>query len=370
MRQEERQVLKKKKIGRFIFVFIALIVIFSSSFVKTKIQGFFSEENKDIVLLNEIKVSLSGDYIFSGFKNNLLFFNNNKVSSYDFEGNRKDIKQFDYSNPFAFIEGQYIYTGDKANGKVVAVRSDGTQLWSFDLGKGIDEALFEGNALIILTDINTKNGKLHIFDRNGNYLVEKEIKGGQVLCVEMSMNMKEFIVATINLIDEELVSTLSMMSLSGDLIWSEKFQNEIIHEIATTKDNNIIVVTDKKIYSITDKKDLVWSKNIDGELRDIKIDNTLDNIVVLTGGNNGYLEVINTNGRTEYKEKVDSYYEKVKLYDRKILLVGENKILGFNQGDEFLRYISNEDLKGIYVVNDKVCVLIDDKIKIMKMVSK
>lgn len=348
-------------------IFIALILIFSNSTVKSKIQNLINREEKSLDLLKEIEIDLSENYEVNNLDNQLILYDGKEIAFYDLEGTKKSVKELSGSELITKISDKEIFIADKKDTKLTAITMEGSILWQNELDKEIDEMFLRGQHLIVFTHNLQDSNYIYIFDLKGNQLVEKEVIDGQAITTNVFKNKQGYVIGKFNLQDKELVSNLAKYSINGSLLWSQNFQNEIIQDVKITNDNTMIITTDKKIYHMTSQKELLWSRGINGQIWDIGLDNEGNRLVLLMGETKENLEIIGVNGRTINKMKVENIYNKIKLYNKTIILFSDEGLLGLRENKKNFKYNSQGEIKDILLSNESIFVIMNDNIKIMKV---
>ncbi|WP_202710804.1 DUF5711 family protein [Sporosalibacterium faouarense] len=367
MRESEREEVQKKKIGRVILVFIALLVIISNGSIRSKLKEFISNNNGELESKMQIEVNLTQNADMDILNDKVVLVNDTTISTYDLDGDAKNIAQIDNSS-IVKIKNEKIYTVNKANGRIKVFDIDGELIWEYELNKSINNIKVGDSLLTVISTSENGNSILDIFNNSGKHLIKEQAENGQVVSVDFLNETNEYLTSIIKVDESSLISSLSKHSLSGEMVWEDSFEDEIIQEVVATNKGTIILITDKKIYCITKNKELLWNRSIDGDIWDVAVDTEQGKIIVLTGGNKGYLESIDFDGRTEYRIKVNTEYSKIKIAGKNILLYGGDKIIGISSGDQYMEHNFSGDIKDIELSNKYIYVLLQDKIKIMKRV--
>ncbi len=366
---EERQNVKKKKIGRFIVLFILIIMIFSNAAIRDKIYSLLYKQNRTLNLVKEVNIGIFEDYQANVIDNKLLIYNNKVISAYDFEGNFHAIKEISYEKPIVHIGTNNIYVCNKGNSKISALDSNGDELWTYEVDQSISYITEKDKHLIVFLKDDKNIEWVNILDVKGNVVAKGNVADGKIISTDICKDEKDFVLGTINTSNEGMFSHLIKYSATNGIMWQEIIEDEIIESIDILINNSNLVVTDSKIYLLSEKKALLWSREISETICDMKIDRQEKKIFILLGEKKCFLEIIDFNGRTINKIELDKSYDNINYYRGDVFLSNDNSIIAIKGNTKFLSFKSNDSIKGILVTQEYIILLQDEKIKFMKITS-
>ncbi|KPU26574.1 hypothetical protein TR13x_09515 [Caloranaerobacter sp. TR13] len=354
-----------KRLQFFILLFFLLILIASSRMFN--IGKLLNNSEKTLQSISNINVDMNK---YSGVKiydDKILIANSNKIISLYYNGSiawKKDIRTV---NPIIRFGKQNIYILDTLNGQVTALNLKGEEIWRYDFKKSIKDIVEKKDCLIIFTKAGESKDQINIFDLKGDLVGNIILEQGVALDCDISNDKKKVLINALDLSDEKIKSKVALYSINGYEIWGQNIENDIIAKINFIGDK-ILSVTQSDIRLLNSKQKLLWDRNINGEILDLMIDTNNKQIILLYAGDKRYLETVSINGRTKMKKEVDKSVKKIYTKDGSIYLVGEKKIYGISK-DVFLNYNTSEKIKTIGILRDKLIVITNKNIKIMKLVS-
>ncbi len=367
MKTKDATVYNKKKIGRFILLFIVLIFMLSNSTIRDKISSLFFKADKTLETIKEIDIEALEEYELSIIDNKVIMYCNKRILQYDFNGEGQIIKEINFSNPLVTLDEANIFVTNNDMGEIQSIRNDGSVIWSKNLDKQVIYILLKENYLVLACSTEEGYQEINIISTNGELKENIIIKNGQAVSAEAYNDFSELLIATINTFEQQIVSNLIKYSKEGNLMWVETFEDEIIQDVKYLKDKSCILVTDKKIYHLNKQKELLWSRENKQDIWDIRIDNNGQMIIVLSKGN---LEVMDFNGRTKYKIGLNEDFDRVEYDGEALYLQSSNTILGINENNIFLKYNCDGEIKSMVVDGENIILALDKKIRIMGMSRK
>ena len=355
----------KKKIGRFILLFIVLVMVLSNSTIREKIFNLVSKDDRTLQVIKEINIETLNEYQLAVIDNKIIIYSQEGLYRYDFNGNGQPIIQKNLNNSIITVDESNIYIISKDDGQIQTFKSNGDIVWNYNLNRKIDHGFIEGNHLLLISMTTEGYQHITIIDFQGDLKQNIVIKEGQAVLADIFKGGDEVIVGTINNIEQQIISNLIKYSKEGELLWVETFENEIIQKVKYLQDRSCILVTDKKIYHLSKQKELLWSRKNNEDIWDIKINDDNQTIVVLF---RNHLEIIDLSGRTKNKIALNEEFDKIK-YDKNIIYLHNNKsILGIMEKSKFLKYKDNNEIKSIDVTTENIIIKLNNKIKIMDIV--
>ncbi|WP_427340687.1 DUF5711 family protein [Caloranaerobacter sp. DY30410] len=354
-----------KRLQFFILLFFLLILIASSRMFNIDI--LLNNSEKTLELISSMSIDMNK---YSGIKiydDKISIVDSNKIISLNYNGTvewKKDIKII---NPVVRFGRHNIYILDSINGQVIALDLNGEEIWRYDFKKSIKDIVEKEDCLIVFTKAGESKDQINIFDLKGDLVGNIILEQGVALDCDISNDKKKVLINVLDLSDEKIESKVALYSINGYEIWGQNVENDIISKINFIGDK-ILSVTKSDIRLLNSKQKLLWDRGINGEIIDLTIDTKNKQIILLYAGDKRYLEIISINGRTKMKKEVNKSIKKVYTKDSNIYLVGDKKIYGISK-DVFLDYNISEKIKSIGVLKDKLVVITNEGIKIMKLVN-
>lgn len=361
LKQNISQKNKKKNVGKFIILFIVTGIIISSTAVKEGLLVFLNNKDKTIEVYKEIDFMWSDNEIIKTYKNSIVKYENNSIISYDFEGKEIWKKSIRYEKPIIYIGSQYIYIGDRNTGEISVLNEYGQTVWKYNSMKPINHMIEQQDYLIIFTESDDNTEMISVINRKGEPINSTTIRKGIPMFANISDN-QDLIVSALDISQNAINSVLLLYTMDGELIWNREFENQLIKYVDFV-DEYIIVVTDNKLSLISRNNNLLWSRDIKGTLKDIKIDEEGKSIITLLDNKGSYLESISLQGRTKNKTKLDGQADRIYIYKDNVFLIGTNEIIGIDNNNIFLKYVNNETIKSFCIYDNKALIFTSQKIR-------
>ncbi|EOD00045.1 DUF5711 family protein [Caldisalinibacter kiritimatiensis] len=356
-----------KKIGRFILLFIIVSIALSSTTFRNNIIEFLSQKNKTISIEEKININCNNNIKVKIFKDNIIQQNNSNLISYDINGNKKWEKPIPYEKFLVHIGNEKIYMGNTVSGEITALNENGQVVWKYEPKQSITQ-IFEqkGNLFVLLKPSNDLN-QVNVVNEKGELVSNLVSNEGNFIYGNISNNEKTLALTALDTSDNIIKSKLLLYSPSGNLLWQESFENEILQYIDFIGED-IIIVSDKKISLFNKNKKLLWSRDISGKIKDIKIYN--NKIYLLTNQGTDLLEVVSLKGRTEDNIEIKEELQTIYSYKKHIFLVGKNNVIGISGNDKFVEYSTNNNIEYFSMANKKVLLFTDSGVKVGYIVNR
>ncbi|WP_069650972.1 DUF5711 family protein [Caloranaerobacter ferrireducens] len=354
-----------KRLQFFILLFFLLILIASSRMFN--IGKLLNNNEKTLQIISNINVDMNKYSGVNIYDDKILITDSNKIISLYYNGNiawKKDIKII---NPIIRFGKQNIYILDPLNGQVTALNLNGEEIWRYDFKKSIKDIVEKEDCLIIFTKAGESKDQINIFNLKGDLVGNIILEQGVALDCDISRDKKKVLINVLDLSDEKIKSKVALYSVNGYEIWGQSIENDIIAKINFI-DGKILSVTKSNIRLLNSKQKLLWDRNVNGEIIDLRVDINDKKIILLYDGDKKYLEVVSINGRTIMKKEVDKSIKKIYKKDSNIYLAGDKRIYGISK-DVFLDYNTSEKIKSIGILKDKLIIITNENIKIMKLVN-
>lgn len=357
----------KKKIGRVILLFIVLVILLSNGVIRDKISNLVIKDDKTLEIINEINIESFKEYQLAIVGNKIITYNKEEVWGYDFKGEGQVIKEITINNPIIILDESYIYIVNKDSGEVQALNNEGKVEWGYKFDKRLDHGFTKGNHVVIISTTEEGYQEISIINSEGKLKGNTIIKNGQAVSADIYNDYDEVLIATINTLEQQIISNIIKYSKDGGLLWVETFKDEIIQEVKYMEDKSCIVITDKKIYHLNSQKELLWSRENKDDIWDVKINNDDQLIIVLF---KNYLETIDFDGRTKSKIGLDEEFDRVEYHGETIYLQNNINILGIRGNNIFLKCNYEGQISSTTTTLENIILALEGKIRIMGMVRK
>ena len=365
--KEEKK--KKRRLLWIILIFVILIMLISNKTVKNKVQDLFYRSDKSLQLIDNININWPQPGKIRIYSDKIIRYSSKEISMYDIEGTERWEKTLEDNGSIVYLGEGIIYIASTVTGKVEAFDLNGKQLWVYDAKQSIHRIAERNRYLVLFTQAGENIEQVIILDNKGNLQANTTINKGKILSCSVSPNHKNFTLVTLEVADGSINSNLIYFKINGQEIWRKDYNDHIIYDVLFLDNDSMIVVCDNKILKLSVKNDLLWSRAIEGELKDIEVDANNNKIYVLYGQANSKLEEISSNGRTKNKIELDSDYDNIYINKKYILLKGKKIIAGVNSDRVDLKYSYSEDIKGIGVYNDNIIIFTEKNTLITKPIS-
>jgi len=370
LRTKETDETKKKKIGWIIVLFIVMAVAFSSNTLKEKVQNIISSENKTLKAISQKAFSWpDSEQIKVYNENRILQYINGQIINTNFEGIKMWNKSIIYEDPLVYFGIKYIYIADTITGEIIGLNQEGEEIWRKDIGLPIKQILEDSGYLMTFSKVDKETSQIDIFNQDGEQISSIMEKGGSLIGGGISTDRKKIALVLLDISKGLIESKLNLYSIEGKLIHQEVFKDEIVGNIRFVENSNLILFSDKKVFVLSKNEDLLWSRDVEGSLKGLTIDEKKELIYILHGHGPGYLESISFDGRTQDKIELSKEYHKVQLNKDEIFLLGERHISAFGKGNKFLEYTNEEEIKKLEIINGDLIMFTSAELKIMKLVN-
>ena len=355
--------------GKRISIIVFLLLILIMTFAKDKIEEIVGKGEKKLINIGTIKAKWDEVTSVRGYQDSVVLTSNTDIISYDFNGIKKWSRSIDKNKDTLCLGYDGIYIVGKDKGRIDKFDLDGNKLWSYDTDSSIYTVIENEKCLFIYSKVDENIKKVTVLNENGKKILDKERSKEEILSANVSKNKKNFIVTSMDNGSSELKSKLTYLNKQEDIIWEKDFDEKIIYNVFLLQNENMILVEDKELICINNKGQTLWSRIVDFSLKGIEILDD-DRIFILYGDNKSFLEVLDRDGKVDYRKSLNKLYNNVHIYDKDIILLGKNEILGLNNDKINLKYNIKDEAKYIDKFKDKLFIFKEDKLDIFKIENK
>lgn len=361
---------KGKKLIWTVLIIIIIALMFFGKLLNGNIQDLFKQTEKSLELVQTINIPWDKDSIIKSYGGVIINSDNNIITSYNLSGDKLWSKSVDFEAPFTHLGENAIYTSDKIKGQIVAFNIEGEKKWTYEARQSIDKFVEKNGLLIIYTKAGEQIDQINILDEKGSLLANTIIDEGRLLSSNISPDQKKFILVTIDFSGNILQSSLLLYTIEGQLLWKKDYTDLTILDADFIGNDTILAISDSKIISLNAENELLWSKDIKGRLKDVKLENKQKEIYLLYEEDKGYIEVLEPNGKTKNKLALDNYYNNIYTNKRNVFLIGEDRLIGIHEGEAFLNYTCEAEIESLTFEKDNILVVTKENLIMGKLSSK
>ncbi|MDR7869807.1 MAG: DUF5711 family protein [Tissierellaceae bacterium] len=356
----------KRNSHKIFKLFILLLLIGVLFFINKDNQMKFIQAYKSLTIreksmekIGAINLSQSNNKI-GLYEENIALWGNDKLSIIDINNNPIMEKEFNFENPDAVFRENRIYVMDKSSGDIYIINSNGDTLERLDLDNNIYNLFVDEDNIMVHTKSEVQEN-LVLLNTDGVFLRIHPLEDRNILTYDIDKKREKYLISNLNIRDN-LESEINVYSINGDPIDQVSISDEII---IFTKfiDEDLITLTDKCLYYIRDSK-IYWKKSFT-DIKNVVLNNNL--IYVLYGPN---LEVVDLEGRTVEKFYLSIEYNKIRDFDKYILLIGDNNLLGIQGNKEILEYKHEANINDIIVNKNYLGIVDNSKMHLFKVNNK
>lgn len=364
---------KKNKGKKLIWILLTVIIIalmFFGKLMKDKLQDLFKQTEKSLELVQRTDIPWFENGDTKDYDGIIINSDNNNITSYNLLGTELWSKSIDFSSSVTYFGEDVIYVGDKDKGEIIALDAKGEKLWTYETRQSIDKFVEKNGLLIIYTKAGEQIDQINILDEKGSLLANTVIDKGRLLSSNISSDQERFSLVTLDFSDNSLKSSILLYTIEGKFLWKKDFTDWIILDVAFLDNDNIFIISDTKIMTLNTDSDLLWSKELEGRLKDAEVDQKQKEIYLLYGEDKDYIEVLETNGKTKSKLALDNYYNDIYTNRRNIYLTGEDRLLGIHEEQVFLKYKCENQIEKLVFEKNNILVFTEKSLLVGKLSNK
>ncbi|HFL3828514.1 TPA: DUF5711 family protein [Clostridioides difficile] len=352
---------QNKGLKLFIIILIGIILLFSKEENQKKAIKFIEDikiSKKNLKVIESIPINEGIDDIFF-YEKGIMVWKDKKLTRLNIDGSKEWEKEFNIDNPKISFGEENIYVYEKPTGNIYFLNAMGETVHRIELKAKINNVV--ENFRNLLVHIKKENiESINILDKKGKIIVNSLIKDGNILTYAMDKDNKNYVISILNLKDKKLKSEIHVFEMGGKSLFNIEIQDEIILYSSFIDSDKIITMTDKGLYLINDGN-ILWKKQFQ-LIKDICINN--DKINILFGNT---LETISIDGRVEEKHSFSEEYKKIFIYDKYLVVYGDEYIIGLKNGKEVFKYKSEERIHKVIQGEQKLILVYENKIQLMSL---
>lgn len=345
----------KKKFKLFILIFIFAVLILSNKDFLQKILP--SSSNKTLQVIQKYPTNQEEEVRF--YDDLLIKWNGKSIIALNKDGTSKWEKEINFENPLVFLGTDTIYICEGNTGDLYFLNLDGRSLNRIQMESHIKK-IVEKDGLIFITLESEDGEKLTIMDKEGvvqnNILLEDK----RLLNFSANEDKTNIVLSTLGIEKGDLNSKLIFYKEKGEYVSELDFNEEIIISMEFVDENSIVVFTDSRLYFVEEGNTL-WKRDME-HIKDMYVNTEDKDIYILTTNT---LEVISYKNKVEESISLNGEYNKVEGFNKGVLLVGDNKIIGINNGRENLKYDTQEKIENVIINDSDIILFANNRINIM-----
>lgn len=350
----------------FILILLLLIVFFSNEDIRLKFEDLIRKiggNSKTLVLKDSFPIKINTENM-KLYENMLIRWEEGSIIAVRIDGNKGWEKKSDFQEPLVSFGKNNIYFSEGSTGDIYYLSKEGKSIKRVEMKSQISR-MFEKNNALIIAQNNDAGGKLSILDGNGKLIASSIFEDGYFLDLNVDDKKTKYGISTLNLDEDNMNSTFVLYEMNGKEINRYKFNDEILIFTQFVNNDNLILLTDSKIYFLK-SNNIIWEKGMN-KIKNIYVQDK--NIYLLYDDT---LEIINFEGKTEEKISLKEEYNKIIFFnDKYFLLFGDTYISGFSkEGKEVLKYKTDGEIKNVFANGKEVVVIFPEKIEIMEISNK
>lgn len=345
----------KKKFKLFILIFIFAVLILSNKDFLQKILPSWS--NKTLQVVQKYPINQEEKVRF--YDDLLIKWNGKSVIALNKDGTSKWEKEVTFENPLVFLGTDTIYICEGNTGDLYFVDLDGKSLKRIQMENYIKK-IVEKDGLIFITLESEDGEKLTIMNKKGVVQNNILLKDKRLLNFSANKNRTNIVLSTLGIEEGDLNSKLIFYKEKGEYVSELDFNEEIITSIEFVDENSIVVFTDSRFYFIEEGNTL-WKRDME-HIKDMYVNTKDKDIYFLTSDT---LEVISYKNKVEESISLNREYNKVEGFNKGVLLVGDNEIIGINNGRENLKYETQEKIEDVIIEDSDIILFTANRINIM-----
>lgn len=361
---------KSNKLVWIIILFFIIGLMFLAKPLRNRVEDLFKQTEKSLELVQTINSSWDKRGYVRSYEGSIINFDGKSIVAYDINGDKLWSKSVNFEEPLIYLGENRIFIGDKNEGQIVALNIKGEEEWTYRARKPIDKFVEKNGQLIIYTKAGEEIDQINILNEEGKLLANTIIDKGRLLSSNISSDQEKFVLVSLEFSGDSLQSSILLYTIEGKLLWKKEFTDLLILDADFMNDDTLLAVSDSKLISLNIESELLWSRDIKGRLKDLKLDHKRKEIFILYGEKIDCIEVIEPNGKTKSKLELDSYYNNIYTNKSNIYLTGENRLIGISGNEVFLEYISDNAIENLEFHKENFLLFTKENLLIGKLSNR
>lgn len=353
---------------KFAIALIVLILLITLIFpFKNKLQRLVGFKEKELKSIAKLDLNWKEEMDTKSYEDIILVVDKSKITAHNYDGKKvwnKDIKEDDEVH----LGESSIFINNTKSMMITKYNLEGEELWTYNINHPAYTMTEIKSHLFVYSKVDESTRSIIVLDKDGKLIIDKEKSKEEILSANIDKDKRSFIITSMDTSSPELKSKITYLNHDGEIIWTEEIQDKMIYNTLFL-DNNMLLIGDREIIYIDKEGKTLWEKDIKYNLKDIKIIGGKE-IYILYGEEDSYLEVLNIDGKIEYKKNFRKAYENIEEFNKHVLLLGKSGITGLNNKKISMREDFKGDIKQVKKTEDQILVASDKKIEIFKIINK
>lgn len=356
----------KTHIGFKIFIILLLgIILFflneenQKKFIKFANGNLFANIEPTIEKSISIEKDIEKVFIHGG---GIILWKDNKLIKLDFDGNKQWERDFIFDDTGISIGEKYIYIFEKLSGIIHFLDTNGETAYRIDLETPIMNIIENEKTILIHIIKGDKEGIITL-DMGGNIIEEILIENKNILNYTIDEDDFIYMISNLKLDKNTIISEVQVFKKGNELLLEKEIKDEMILYSNFIAKDKVLIMTDESLYMLKEKE-ILWDRKFQ-LIKDIYVD---DSKIYILYGNT--LETISIEGVTQEKTSFTEEYKKILPFNGYLIVYGDEYVMGLKKEEVIFKYKSEEPILKIIEKLDKLILIYEDKIELMKFEKK
>lgn len=370
-KNKDKKTINKFHITLALIAFIIMIVLLSP--IKDKLQTIVGFKEKDLEKIGSLNLKWNEDIIAKNYKENIIVDDKKTVTSYALNNKKLWSRNLEGGSE-VYLGETGIFVGNEANKSISKLDKEGNDIWSYKTDNPVYTMTEIDEYLFVYSKVDKNTRAVNVLDKDGKLILNKEkskeeILSANILDDKKQANEKKFAITSIDTSLPELKSKITYLSSNGETIWTEDVDEKIIYNILFIDQEKMLLISDRDIICKDNEGKTLWEREIKYNLKDVKIVDSKE-ILVLYGLETSYLEVLNIDGKLDYKKTFKKEYNEIEEFNKGLLLMGKAGVVGLKNEKINMRNDMTLEVRQIQKIEDEILIFTEDKVDIYKIVDK
>ncbi|QQY79783.1 hypothetical protein EDD65_10713 [Keratinibaculum paraultunense] len=348
----------------FIILLLGIILFFLNEENQIKFIQFINGNlfaNLEPIIEKSISIGEDIEKVFI-HGGSIVLWKDNKLIKLDFDGNKQWERDFIFDNTGISVGEKYIYVFEKPSGIIHFLDTNGETAHRVDLETPIVNIVEKDKNVLVHIIKGNKEG-ISTLDMEGNTIDEFLIGDKNILTYDINEDNFTYIISSLKLDKNEITSEVQVFKKGNELLLEKEIKDEMILYTNFIDKDKVLIMTDGSLYMLKEKE-ILWEKEFQ-LIKDIYVDGS--KIYILYGNT---IETISIDGETQEKISFTEEYKKILPFNGYLIVYGDEYILGLKKEEELFKYKSEEPILKIIEELDKLILIHEDKIELMKFEKK
>lgn len=357
-----------KKRGKIIRFFLLLIIVFSSVWFLS--QGENQEKLVSLIEGADIRDRLNSDISFNisktipleitsediGYYGNPILWDGQTLTKIKEDGEVIKEKGFNFQDLGIYMGEGHIYVYEKPSGEIYILDKDLNTIDRLKMENRVENLVESGDQLIIHME-EILGESIAILNRDGEIKEKIITENRNILNYAVNSRGNKYLISTLALEAAGLRSRVQAFQVAGQELFSHEFNDQVIVFTEFLDGDKFILATDRSLYCIIEGE-IAWTRAYKS-LKDIILAN--GNIYLL---HSNIVEVLGLDGQEKFSLSLSEDYKSIIPFRKHLVLYGPQYIIGLDEGEEIFKHKSNDMIKKIIKVRDKILILNENTMEI------